>query len=1410
MGSGGGGTAQGLEDYQQDFHNLIMAGMSVDAAPKTWQSVAPGSVDDVYIKDADYADNPSVLRFIIDKGITDAGGNPYEGASAYDPSEDLATADERFEDFLTLVEALDPATDWGSFLDSAQAEKDTQVPALDVDDIFSSVISEALSRASQATSSAFDAAKNDSQELIDAIVSRSRDSASSAMQPIEAMADTLTATQAAKDEADNLIDTGVVKADASDLLDISGVKADVDSVTDITSVKTSVEELLDLSNVKSEASDLLDVSKVKIDVDSLVDIGDTKLAAADLLDLEAIKSDAAGMVSLADAKTEADELTDITGAVTSADDLKYVPDADALAKELVSIFDVKADVDDLMTITEAEDSASSLAAVQEAEASAINAMESRSNTAIDVAASAMAASRKESLETEEQALTASGAAGSTIKASHDVGTDEDVDSALDDRVTLADEVIATEAAGVRAVIDSVVPSDTELAKVAVENALENVSDRHVGEAVTSAKLDAEAVVDDLLTDLGTDGESAISTAVTNSGTDTTSLLTNVVDAAVGEADKIYEDEGEVASSMITMLSEADGATEGVGDAVATVTEANSEAMIDSIGGKVTDASADGETAGNAVFAASDDDADTAVDAIQAKIDEHLPTRESRANIQGALVASDSVGDAKALAKDLADTIHDESETKALATAGNIEATSQALAKTAMSDISEAAEPEVNALISGAINEAMVGASSAMSAALASAKDAVDGAPIAAMVAAYRKRALTQHLRSINRLAGGMADINAVNSSAFIIGMALQEAEFTNNVNDFQAKIELQIHQQVLPLYVQTMQNTMGEYIRSHLAKYTENLGIYKTSLPMYLQTFLSVLPEYFKAYAHGFSGYLGVFQQTYGASLTTGLGMETTHAGALRSVTDMRQRLTSDLVRAQVDIYRGVFTERLRSAISMASDAFGVANAPTGGRPEIIRDLVAKCFTNIQGNLGERSEILQALLRSEVDLVAMDTTTRVGVVQDLVKLQVQLTQALTSIDMQGILGLTQEEVRQMLQVIEARLTNVQRDRDRHANLLNSMLDSEGKTSDLFGRMEANAYATAGHHVDSKLGVRKDHVNATLSGKESYANMLLSVKQRYIDSVLNDRQQSISTVLSNRSGNAETVLNSKQRAIDSVLGGKQGFTGAVLDSKHRHTGTVIDGRQRSVDSVISGKQGLTGAVMDSRDRNISTVVDARRGYINAMFDKEQKHIDSILDTFKQYMDSKLRTYIQTVAAEADTFGKEFLAHLNSTDQTLSDHFKGTLGARLQEDRERQQFTLHSVDVLRSLQAVKLDKEQDATITQFDLSKINVAAKVEEAGSNLEYDFKSANWDMELFGMAGNVLSAVTGAVVPGAGKPSRTASTLAGAAAGAGIGAKAGGSIGAAIGGPAAPATAALGAGIGTIAGALGGGIAAYQ
>ncbi len=114
----------------------------------------------------------------------------------------------------------------------------------------------------------------------------------------------------------------------------------------------------------------------------------------------------------------------------------------------------------------------------------------------------------------------------------------------------------------------------------------------------------------------------------------------------------------------------------------------------------------------------------------------------------------------------------------------------------------AAITDTESAVTGARTKASTEAVAAVTAAVTAAETILESAPVTNMIEQFRRRAESTHLKSLSRFTGGMADVNAVQSSAFLMGMALLESEHGERVEEFIARLSMQIYESVVPAYLQ--------------------------------------------------------------------------------------------------------------------------------------------------------------------------------------------------------------------------------------------------------------------------------------------------------------------------------------------------------------------------------------------------------------------------------------------------------------------------------------------------------------------------------------------------------------------------------------------------------------------------------
>src|SRR5690606_10090770 len=100
-----------------------------------------------------------------------------------------------------------------------------------------------------------------------------------------------------------------------------------------------------------------------------------------------------------------------------------------------------------------------------------------------------------------------------------------------------------------------------------------------------------------------------------------------------------------------------------------------------------------------------------------------------------------------------------------------------------------------------INMAAANAKDNLKSALKVVEQIISGSIVDDLVTAFQTRRETAYEQEVAQFAGGMADINAVNSSAFLFGVALLRSEQQRSVAEFDAQINFQVLQQGLSNYI---------------------------------------------------------------------------------------------------------------------------------------------------------------------------------------------------------------------------------------------------------------------------------------------------------------------------------------------------------------------------------------------------------------------------------------------------------------------------------------------------------------------------------------------------------------------------------------------------------------------------------
>lgn len=82
-----------------------------------------------------------------------------------------------------------------------------------------------------------------------------------------------------------------------------------------------------------------------------------------------------------------------------------------------------------------------------------------------------------------------------------------------------------------------------------------------------------------------------------------------------------------------------------------------------------------------------------------------------------------------------------------------------------------------------------GLSTAISGLLSAVESALSSTSITNMVTAFENNKKTRFLRDVGIWSAGMADVNAVHTSSFIMGLAVQQIEFSNSVDQYERELK---------------------------------------------------------------------------------------------------------------------------------------------------------------------------------------------------------------------------------------------------------------------------------------------------------------------------------------------------------------------------------------------------------------------------------------------------------------------------------------------------------------------------------------------------------------------------------------------------------------------------------------------
>ena len=484
-----------------------------------------------------------------------------------------------------------------------------------------------------------------------------------------------------------------------------------------------------------------------------------------------------------------------------------------------------------------------------------------------------------------------------------------------------------------------------------------------------AEADADSVVGTLQTSIEADASVAAD-----------SVVSDGVTAVTGQADDEQENSREAG------LHAADVAVQQAGGMVQAV---NDTLQDNAVSKGITDGASvvsggvsSGVTHAGTVYDDVEADADDSVE-MQVEGGRHKATTVKVDVNADALVDSDAAADA-ALTSGQTD-------------AGTVRSTVQTAARADVTtDIASAtsdAQTKITALIKALVASTQGDLQNVVTSIVQAAKQAVNSSTISDLRDEYEDRKLNTHLRSLARYASGMADLNAVQHSTFVIGMGLMEMEFDRDVNDFDKQLSFDLFRSGLNVSMNVASNMLAagfngyqQLVDTYMRVLLQDSDNYTRSIVELfgarLQSYMQLMPQYFGAYSDIIGKYVTGSRDLM--SLKAGLAGTLARAESDVSATLAGVRVQSDsaLTGGHVNaglqyagqrnaLFDGMFKTRGQSFDRMFATegqlAGQVYGASSGARVQLAQQVsrMFESFVNSQLDATVRNDLMRESLKQD-------------------------------------------------------------------------------------------------------------------------------------------------------------------------------------------------------------------------------------------------------------------------------------------------------------------------------------------------------------------------------------------------------------------------------------------------------------
>lgn len=451
------------------------------------------------------------------------------------------------------------------------------------------------------------------------------------------------------------------------------------------------------------------------------------------------------------------------------------------------------------------------------------------------------------------------------------------------------------------------------------------SDLAYASAVAKAKVDGNSLVDDVIGSVDAEVESGFDTVNTANKSRVNSTMSN---------------------SNLNRFADAKVVVDTAVGSAASMARTNGDADADA-------ASTEGET----VMATSRGNAATAI----------------QGDIDSAVAKGTALKDAVSLdAAAKADTRMNASITNGGDSADSLHTTARASTRTAVTADLAQADSEIVADLNTFIQNTYTFISGKLSAFMTGAVNAADAASttdrVTNMRAAFASRKLKDHMRSVSRMTAGMADYNAVNSSAFVFGMALLESDYADAVDAYDAEISMAVFNEVLRGYVGTFQGMYAKEIDAYVQEVSMYMQALSSGSGQYMQLLAQVVPLYLESYLRLIPELLESYKLTL-PSYLSGVQSDTAmRAEMVKAMMEVYNKYNQMIVGAELDTTQKFVSVEAGMLSAMNELQMRVIEALTALKASVSGDLAGKKLASYEGSANRSISAIDGLINKRVSL----------------------------------------------------------------------------------------------------------------------------------------------------------------------------------------------------------------------------------------------------------------------------------------------------------------------------------------------------------------------------------------------------------------------------------------------------------